>query len=137
MFLDDVQDPPGHTHWVLTAVAPRASQANNPRLRTQRDQPAALPDVQDGAATVSPRTWIKNTNYLELEFRPSFRSFARQRADLVAVLELLPRKARSVKATVTRAGKILERTMLSYAQWLALHERAHVKQIARIVNPMQ
>jgi hypothetical protein len=36
---------------------------------------------------VNPRTWIKKTDYLELEFRPSLRSFATQRADLLAVLE--------------------------------------------------
>ena len=35
---------------------------------------------------VNPRTWIKQTDYLDLEFRPSLRSFATQRADLLAVL---------------------------------------------------
>jgi hypothetical protein len=29
---------------------------------------------------------------------------------------------------------VLERTVLFYAQWLARHERPHVKQIQRIVN---
>src|SRR6266478_2237742 len=33
---------------------------------------------------VNPRTWIKKTDYLEREFRPSLRSFATQRADLLA-----------------------------------------------------
>jgi DinB superfamily len=40
---------------------------------------------------VDPRTWIKETNYPELEFRRSLRAFASQRADLLAVLEPLPR----------------------------------------------
>ena len=35
------------------------------------------------------------------------------------------------------AGKVLERTVLFYAQWLAEHERPHVKQIERIVNTMR
>jgi len=39
---------------------------------------------------VNPRTWITKTDYLQLEFRSSFRSFARQRADLLAILEPLP-----------------------------------------------
>ncbi len=39
---------------------------------------------------VNPRTWIEKTDYLELEFRPSLRSFATQRADLLAVLSPLP-----------------------------------------------
>ncbi|SRR6266851_7080967 len=34
---------------------------------------------------VNPLSWIRKTNYLELEFRPSLRSFAMQRADLLAV----------------------------------------------------
>jgi hypothetical protein len=38
---------------------------------------------------------------------------------------------------VTGAGKPLERTVLFYAQWLARHERPHVKQIERIVNPLR
>jgi DinB superfamily len=83
---------------------------------------------------VNPRTWIKKTDYLELEFRPSLRAFARQRADLLAILEPLPHEGWSRAATVTGAGRVLERTVLFYSQWLARHERPHVKQIERIVN---
>lgn len=83
---------------------------------------------------VNPRTWIKQTDYLELEFRPSLRSFATQRAELLAVLEPLPHEGWSRAATVTGAGKVLERTVLFYAEWLATHERQHVKQVERIVN---
>lgn len=61
---------------------------------------------------VNPRTRIKKTDYLELEFRPSLRSFATQRADLLAVLEPLPHEDWSRAATVTGAGKVLERTVL-------------------------
>ncbi len=85
---------------------------------------------------VNPRTWIKKTDYLELEFRPSLRSFATQRADLLAVLEPLPIDAWSRTATVTKTGKVLEQTVLFYAQWLARHERQHIKQVERIVNTM-
>jgi len=83
---------------------------------------------------VNPRTWIKKTNYLELEFRPSLRSFATQRDDLLAVLEPLPHEGWSRAATVTGAGKVLERTVLFYAQWLARHERQHVKQVAGLLH---
>ena len=86
---------------------------------------------------VNPLTWIKKTDYLDLEFRPSLRSFTKQRADLLAVLEPLPREAWSRAATVTGAGKVLERTVLFYAQWMAGHERSHVKQVGRIVNEMR
>ncbi len=86
---------------------------------------------------VNPTTWIKSTDYREQEFRPSLRAFTRQRADLLAVLKPLPRKSWSRKATVTGAGKPLVRTVHTYAQWLARHERPHLKQIERIVNTMR
>jgi hypothetical protein len=85
---------------------------------------------------VNPRTWIKQTDYLELEFRPSLRSFATQRAVLLAVLAPLPPEGWLRAATVTGAGKVLERNVLFYAQWLARHERPHIKQIERLVNTM-
>ena len=83
---------------------------------------------------VNPLTWIKKTDYLELETRPSLGSFATQRADLLAVLGPLPTVDWSRAATVTGAGKVLERTVMFYAQWLARHERQHVKQVESIIN---
>lgn len=83
---------------------------------------------------VNPRTWMKSTNYPELKFRSSFKAFARQRTDLLAVLEALPRKSWSRKAIITGAGSLLEWTVLIYATRLAVHERSHLKQIRRIVG---
>jgi hypothetical protein len=86
---------------------------------------------------VNPRTWIKKTDYLEQEFQPSLHAFTLQRIDLSAVLEPLAPEDWSRTATVTGAGKVLERTVLFYARWLAGHERPHLKQIQRIVNTMR
>lgn len=83
---------------------------------------------------MNPTTWIKSTNYPTLEFAPSFRAFARQRAELLTLLRPLPTAAWSRRATVTGAGRPRDRTMLEYAQWLANHERSHVKHIARLVG---
>ena len=83
---------------------------------------------------VNPTTWIKSTNYLELKFQSSLKAFTVQRAELLSVLKPLPAEAWSRKATVTGAGKPRERTVGTYAQWLANHERSHFKQIERIVN---
>src|SRR5215213_7147956 len=94
---------------------------------------AIIAEERPTLRAVNPRTWIKQTDYLDLEFRSSLRAFATQRADLLAVLESLPREDWSRAATVTGAGKALERTVLFYAEWLARHERPHVKQIARLV----
>ena len=81
---------------------------------------------------MNPTTWIKSTNYPELEFAPSFEAFAKQRAELL--LRPLPKAAWSRGATVTGAGRPRERTVLEYGRWLANHERSHVKHIARIVS---
>jgi hypothetical protein len=83
---------------------------------------------------VSPRTWIKRTDYHELEFQASLVAFAAQRAELLAVLEPLPPEGWARVATVTGAGKVLEWTVLSYAQRLARHEQPHITQIARLVT---
>jgi uncharacterized damage-inducible protein DinB len=83
---------------------------------------------------MNPTTWIKSTNYPEMKFAPSFRAFAAQRAELLALLRPLPKAAWSRSATVTGAGRPRERTLMEYAQWLANHERSHVKQIVRIVS---
>ncbi len=85
---------------------------------------------------INPRSWIKKTNYREPDFGTSLRAFGRQRAELLEVLEPLPLEAWSRSATVTGAGAPLERTVLFYAQWLALHERTHVKQIEDIVETL-
>ena len=83
---------------------------------------------------MNPTTWIKSTNYPELEFAPSLRAFMKQRAELLALLRPLPKPGWSRRATVTGAGRPRERTVLDYARWLANHERSHVKHIARIVT---
>jgi hypothetical protein len=98
---------------------------------------AMLAEDRPTLRAVNPRTWIKKTDYREQVFRPSLRAFARQRTDLLAVLEPLAPEGWSRAATVTGAGKVLVRTVLFYAQWLAEHERPHVKQIERIVNAMR
>jgi len=82
---------------------------------------------------INPRTWIKQTNYPDLAFGPSFRSFTKQRAGLLEVLHSLPPKAWTRAATVTGAGKPLHLTVHHYVERLAVHERAHVRQIERML----
>jgi hypothetical protein len=86
---------------------------------------------------INPRTWIKRTDYRDLEFQPSLRAFAVQRSRLLTALEPLPPEGWSRAAIVTGAGNPLERAVLTYAEWLARHERPHVKQIDRIVTTLR
>lgn len=95
-----------------------------------------LAEERPAIRAVNPRTWIEQTDYRELEFSPSLHAFARQRAELLAALASLSPEKWSRAATVTGAGKPLNRTVLTYAEWLARHERPHIKQIARIVASM-
>lgn len=83
---------------------------------------------------VSPRTWIKKTDYLEQEFQSLLEVFTKERSDLLAVLRVLAPEDWLRSATVSVAGKPFERTVLYYAEWLATHERSHVKQVARIAS---
>jgi len=86
---------------------------------------------------VNPTTWIKKTNYREQEFQPSLQAFTAQRTELLSVLNPLLPEAWSRMATVTGAGKPRERTVYTYALWLANHERSHIKQIERMVNTVR
>lgn len=83
---------------------------------------------------INPRAWIRKTDYLELEFKPSLQAFTDQRADLLAVLQPLPMEAWSRAAIVKGAGKPREKTVLDYVDRMARHERVHAAQIERIVN---
>jgi len=83
---------------------------------------------------LNPRTWIKQTDYPDLEFRSSLRAFATQRAELLAALKSLPPDGWSRSATLMGAGRPLEITVLLEASEMARHERPHVKQIERIVS---
>jgi hypothetical protein len=128
---DQLQTSPAHDEWSANDVLAH--------LRACADVwgnciVAILAEDTPTLRAINPRTWIKKTDYLDLEFQPSLHAFTTQRADLLAVLEPLPPDAWLRTATVTGAGKALERTVLFYAQWLARHERPHVKQIAHIVN---
>lgn len=79
-----------------------------------------------------PRAGQKRGGYGE--FAPSFRAFRQQRASLLRFLKALPRRSWSRTAIITGGGPPRERTVLFYAQWLAGHERAHVRQLTRALR---
>jgi hypothetical protein len=95
--------------------------------------------AEDGPTirAVSPRTWINQTDYPELEFAPSLRAFTTQRAELLVVLEPLPPEGWIRTASVVGAGKPLQTSVLDYADRMARHERPHIKQIERIANALR
>jgi len=86
---------------------------------------------------VSPRAWIRKTNYTSLEFRASFLAFRDQRKDLLKLLRHLPPTDWLRCANVKSGTKLQKETVLSYAQRLARHEAGHCEQIDRILTARQ
>jgi hypothetical protein len=83
---------------------------------------------------MSPRTWQKRTDYFEWKFGPAFEVFRAQRAELLEVLEPLPRDAWERTATVAVPPKqVYEYSTRYYGDWMAAHERGHLKHISRIL----
>jgi hypothetical protein len=85
---------------------------------------------------VSPRTWIRKTNYLHLDFEASFPEYRKQRDELLKVLQPLSCEEWLRRANVKAATKLREETVLSYAQRLANHEAGHCAQIDRVLHAL-
>jgi len=85
---------------------------------------------------VSPRTWIRKTDYPEQEFRISLQALAKQRNDLLKSLKTLAIEDWSRAATFTGTIKGREQTVFSYARRIAEHENHHFYQIERVLISM-
>jgi hypothetical protein len=82
---------------------------------------------------VNPRTWLAATEHRERGFAQHLALFQASRAELLPVLRGLSAADWERRAVVVGAGRPLERTVLSYAVWLASHERPHLRQLERAV----
>lgn len=82
---------------------------------------------------INPRALQRRGDYGD-QFAPSFRAFRARRASLLRYLKALPRRSWSRTAVITGGGLPRERSALFYAQWVAGHERAHVKQLTRALR---
>ena len=79
---------------------------------------------------ISSRSWIRRTDYLQLEFKSSLATFALQRHELLSVLKGLATKDWSRKATT----KGREETVFSLATRIAEHESKHCRQIEEVLK---
>ena len=118
--------------WTVNDVLAHLRSCSDARGEFMRSM---LAEPRPTLRAIDPRTLLEHTDYRELEFGPSFRSFVRQRARLLSFLTALPRRSWSRTAVVTGGGPARERTVLFYARWLAHHERAHVRRLARTLQP--
>jgi hypothetical protein len=86
---------------------------------------------------MNPRTWQKQTDYFEWKFGPAFEAFRAQRAELLEVIEPLPPEAWARTATVSVPPKqTYEYSTRYYGDWMAGHERGHLKHIAQILKTL-
>lgn len=86
---------------------------------------------------MSPGTHLRRSDYLEWAFQPTFEVFRRQRAELLSVLEPLPPEAWERTATVSvPPAKIYEYSASYYGDWMARHERGHLRHMARIIREL-
>jgi hypothetical protein len=86
---------------------------------------------------ISPRTYIRKTNYLELDFAPSFDAFSKARAELMTLLKSLPPEAWLRTCIATGAGRPNDRSVHGEGDALARHERAHLRQIEAVVRALR
>ncbi len=85
----------------------------------------------------SPGTHLKRSDYFEWAFHPAFEVFRGQRAELLGVLEPLPPEGWERTATVSvPPAKSYEYSARYYGDWMARHERGHLRHMARIIREL-
>jgi hypothetical protein len=83
---------------------------------------------------VSPRGWIRKTDYLDQTFRDSLREVSRARTELLDTLRALDKRGWSRGATFTGTTAGREATVHVYAKRMADHEIRHLDQIRRALG---
>lgn len=83
---------------------------------------------------MSPRTWVKRTDFAAQDFAASFVAFTRQRVNLVALLRSLDEADWARSATVTGFSRPKTLSVHSYGEMLANHEQVHLRQLERTLG---
>lgn len=83
---------------------------------------------------VSPRGWIRTTDYLEQGFHDSLREFSHGRSLLVEALSALKAPDWLRDATFKPPGKGRPANVFGYAKQMAEHEARHLAQIHRTLG---
>jgi DinB family protein len=79
---------------------------------------------------ISPRSYIRKTNYLDLAFYESFQSYNKQRNELLKRLGGLSIRDWSRSAIIKEHTE----TVFSHTRYLTEHESAHCEQIEKLVK---
>ena len=79
--------------------------------------------------------WRNQTGYFAWTFNDAFEAFSAQRAGLLGALDVLATEDWGGTATVTvPPAKVYEYSVLFYGDWMARHERSHLKHMARVLK---
>jgi DinB superfamily len=128
---DVLQRAPGHGEWSAVEVLAHLRACAD----VWGDSVAEILNVsQPTIRAFNPQSWIEQTDYPGWAFAPSLQAFTEQRVALLAVLDALTPAQWERTALVTGAGAPLERTVHSYMDRMARHERPHVGQMARAIS---
>jgi len=79
---------------------------------------------------ISPRSYIRKTNYLELPFSESFPVYKKQRKELLKTLGALSIQDWSRSAVIKERYE----TVFNYVLYLTQHETAHCEQIEELLK---
>lgn len=79
---------------------------------------------------------VKQREYFGARFGPAFAAFRALRSEILQALEPLPHDAWEGRTAIVSAppGKVYANSVLYYGDWMARHERGHLRHIARIVG---
>lgn len=92
-------------------------------------------EEQPAWRAVSPRSGQER--HFGVPWHEAFTAFRRQRAELLIVLEEMTPGAWQRTATVTAPpNTVYEYSALYYGDWLARHERSHLRHMARILGEL-
>jgi uncharacterized damage-inducible protein DinB len=91
---------------------------------------AMLTQDQPVMRYISPRTYIRKTDYLVLPFAESFKAYKKQRAELLNTLIGLSLNDWSRSATIKERPE----TVFSYTLYLTQHETVHCEQIEELLK---
>lgn len=83
---------------------------------------------------ISPRSWIRKTDYLKQDFQESLKAFTSQRSELLLILNGLEIKDWWRSATFIGTTKGRQQTVFSYACRMAEHEDKHCVQIETVLK---
>ena len=98
---------------------------------------AMIAEDRPARKAINPRTYIKQTNYLDLDFAPSLQALTTSRAELIAVLTPLAPEGWERTGMASGWGQVYRRSVIGEGDALARHEWQHLKQIEVIVHALR